>query len=124
MQEFLALLFFPNISLIFKLSAIVAFSFLDYVILLINNVFLVIEDREEVIPLYRVAVTWSLILQIIVLIPLVASVYKFNVSSFYQAAAVAVLSFFYSFSTSFFHLLLYNRNISRYQCDRKCSRKY
>ncbi|KKS66322.1 MAG: hypothetical protein UV35_C0018G0001 [candidate division WWE3 bacterium GW2011_GWB1_42_6] len=106
----LALLFFPNISLIFKLSAIVAFSFLDYVILLINNVFLVIEDREEVIPLYRVAVTWSLILQIIVLIPLVASVYKFNVSSFYQAAAVAVLSFFYS---------LYQIWVTRYDKDAK-----
>ena len=90
----LSLLLFPNISVIFRLAAIVAFSLLDYIILLIDNVFLVIEDREELIPLYRVAVTWSLILQIIVLIPLVASVYKFNVNSFYQAGVVAILSFF------------------------------
>src|SRR3989339_258201 len=106
----LALLLFPNISLVFKLSAIIAFSFLDYIILLINNVFLVIEDREELIPLYRVAVTWSLILQIIVLIPLVASVYKFNVNSFYQAGVVAILSFFYS---------LYQIWVTRYDKDAK-----
>ena len=106
----LALLLFPNISLVFKLSAIIAFSFLDYIILLINNVFLVIEDREEVIPLYRVAVTWSLILQIIVLIPLVASIYKFNVNSFYHATAVAVLAFFYS---------LYQIWVTRYDKDAK-----
>ena len=106
----LSLLLFPNISVIFRLAAIVAFSLLDYIILLIDNVFLVIEDREELIPLYRVAVTWSLILQIIVLIPLVASVYKFNVNSFYQAGVVAILSFFYS---------LYQIWVTRYDKDAK-----
>lgn len=105
-----SLLLFPNISFAFRAAAIIAFSLLDYIILLIDNVFLVIEDREELIPLYRVAVTWSLILQIIVLIPLVASVYKFNINSFYQAGIVALLSFFYS---------LYQIWVTRYDKDAK-----
>ena len=106
----LSLLLFPNISVIFRFVAIVVFSLLDYIILLVDNVFLVIEGREELIPLYRVAVTWSLILQIIVFIPFVASVYKFNVNSYYHAIVVAVAAFFYS---------LYQIWVTRYDKDAK-----
>ncbi|HBY10045.1 hypothetical protein A2473_03795 [candidate division WWE3 bacterium RIFOXYC2_FULL_42_13] len=106
----LSLLLFPNISLLFRFAAIIVFSLLDYIILLIDNIFLVIEGREELIPLYRVAVTWSLILQIIVFIPFVAAIYKFNVNSYYHAAVVAVAAFFYS---------LYQIWVTRYDKDAK-----
>ncbi len=106
----LSLLLFPNVSLIFKLTAVAVFAFLDYVVLLIDNIFLVVEGREELIPLYRVAVTWSLIIQIVVLIPLVSSVYKFNINSYYQALAVGVISFLYT---------IYQIWVSRYDKDAK-----
>ncbi|GIW69701.1 MAG: hypothetical protein KatS3mg101_0448 [Patescibacteria group bacterium] len=106
----LALMFYPNVSFGFKMMAIAIFSFLDYIVLLIDNIFLVIEGREELIPLYRVAVTWSLILQIIVYIPLVSSVFKFNFNSFWQALIVAGISFFYS---------IYQIWVTRYDIDAK-----
>jgi hypothetical protein len=92
----LSLMYFPNVSIAFKLIAILAFTLLDYIVLLIDNIFLVVEDREELIPLYRVAVTWSLIIQIVVLIPLVASIYKININSVYQALLVSGTSFLYT----------------------------
>lgn len=106
----LALMLYPNVSFGFRILAIAVFSFLDYIILLIDNIFLVIEGREELIPLYRVAVTWSLILQIIVYIPLVSSIFKFNVNSFWQALVVSGVSFFYS---------LYQIWVTRYDKDAK-----
>lgn len=106
----LALIYFPNVSLMFKLFAILVFAFLDYIVLLIDNIFLVVADREELIPLYRVAVTWSLIIQIVVLIPLVAALYKLNINSIYQALLVSITSFFYT---------LYQIWATRYDKDAK-----
>jgi hypothetical protein len=55
----LSLHFYPNLGSVFKILVILFFSGLYYLVSLSDNVFLVVYDREEIIPLYRVAVTWS-----------------------------------------------------------------
>ncbi len=102
--------YFPNLGSLFKIFTILAFAGLDYLILLIDNIFLVVEDRQELIPLYRVAVTWSLILQIVVAMPLFAGIFKFNINSFYQSAIVSAVAFVYC---------LYQIWASRYDQDAK-----
>lgn len=92
----LFLYFFPNLGLPFKLVAVASFGVLYYLVSLMDNIFLVIQDREEVIPLYRVATVWSEILQIVVAIPLFAGVFKLNVVTFTQALVVGTVTFFYS----------------------------
>ena len=62
----LSLHFYPNLGNVFKILVILFFSGLYYLVSLSDNVFLVVYDREEIIPLYRVAVTWSQILQAVV----------------------------------------------------------
>ena len=92
----LFLYFFPNLGLPFKLAAVASFGALYYLVSLMDNIFLVIQDREEVIPLYRVATVWSEILQIVVAIPLFAGVFKFNAAAFTQALVVGTVTFLYS----------------------------
>ena len=55
----LTLYYFPNLSFLFKVIFVIGIAFLNYIILLVNNIFLVVISREESIPLYRVALTWS-----------------------------------------------------------------
>ena len=93
----LFLYFFPNLGIPFKLAAVASFGVLYYLVSLMDNIFLVIQDREEVIPLYRVAIVWSQILQIVVAIPLFAGIYKFNVAFFTQALVVGIVTFSYSY---------------------------
>jgi len=85
---------------IFKLLGFFIVSILYYLINLVNNIFLVVEEKADIIPLYRVALTWSQILLIIVSIPLFAGIYKLNVSPLLQAGYVGLLSF--SFTLYFF----------------------
>lgn len=82
----LTLIFFPNLSLIFRGFSIAGFAVLFYIISLVNNIFLVVETRQETIPLYRVASTWSKILIVTVSIPLLAGIYKLSLNSFYETA--------------------------------------
>lgn len=109
----LSLVFFPNLSEIFKLASLVAFGGLFYMISLVNNVFLVVESREEPIPLYRVAVTWSKILIAAVSIPLLAGLFKISINSFGEAlltTAVSLLFFVY-----LVWLLRYNPDTKKYK---------
>lgn len=92
----LSLIFFPNLSVFFKFGAIVTFCVAFYITSLINNVFLVVEDRNEFIPLYRVAVTWSQIIVIIIAIPYFAGVFKLNENTFIQNLITGVSSFLFS----------------------------
>lgn len=108
-----ALLFFnsfPNLGSISKVVAVLCFGVFYYLVSLIDNVFLVVQDREEVIPLYRVATAWSQIIQIIVAIPLFSGIFKLGVNGVYQGILVGIISFFY---------VIYQIWASRYDKDAK-----
>jgi hypothetical protein len=62
-----------------------------YIIAIVDNIFLVVNEREETIPLYRAAVPWSQILLVTVSIPLYAGIFKIPT---YSLAQVALISFF------------------------------
>ena len=85
----LSLVFFPNLALPIRIATISAVGVLMYAISLVNNIFLVVYERGEVIPLYRVAVTWSQILLIIVAIPFFSGIFKLPVNGLYQSILVA-----------------------------------
>jgi hypothetical protein len=88
---------FPNFTLVFKLGAIFGGGILQYLILLATNIFLVVRDKEEAIPLYRVAVTWSQILVSLVAIPLFVGLAKLPVNAFLQTALFGLLGFIFSY---------------------------
>ena len=93
----LSLRFYPNLGFIFKLFVILFFSVVYYLVSLADNVMLVVHDREEIIPLYRVAVTWSQILQVIVAIPLFAGIFKLNLNAFIQSLFISMISIAFSY---------------------------
>lgn len=92
----LSLNFFPNLSLAFRISSLVFSSAALYLVSLVNNVFVVVEDKEETIPLYRVATTWAQILIVIIAIPFFAGVFKIPSTFFLQNIVVAISSFLFS----------------------------
>jgi hypothetical protein len=109
----LSIIFFPSLSDVFRLAALIVFTGLFYLISLVNNVFLVVASREEPIPLYRVAVTWSKILIATVSIPLFAGVFKISINSFVETGAVALISaLFYSYLVWF---LKPNPDVKKYR---------
>jgi hypothetical protein len=77
--------YFPNIGFVFKTLTIISFGVFYYFVSLVDNVFLVVQNREEVIPLYRVATAWSQIIQVIVAIPLFSSIFKLRVNGILQS---------------------------------------
>ena len=93
----LSLNYYPNLGSTFKILVISFFAGLYYLVSLADNVFLVVHDREEIIPLYRVAVTWSQILQVIVAIPLFAGIFKLNTQVFVHSSIVALVSFLFCY---------------------------
>ncbi len=84
--------FFPNLSVLMKRLSYVLFFSLFYILSLVNNVFLVVSSREESIPLYRVAVTWSKILISLISIPLLAGLFKISVNAFGETLLILLLS--------------------------------
>ncbi len=87
--------YFPNFTLAFKIMGLLGMAVLLYLISLVNNIFLVVEDREEVIPLYRVASTWAIILLVIVSIPIFVGIYKSDTTPVFQSLVGGLLSFVY-----------------------------
>lgn len=85
---FLSFEFFPNLSLMFKAISILVFGVIFYIVLVVNNVFLVVASRNEIIPLYRVAVTWSKILLVTIAIPFYAGIFKLPVDAYLQTLLV------------------------------------
>lgn len=88
----LSLHFFPNLGLPTKVITIGAVGGLIYAMSLVTNIFLVVYERQEAIPLYRVAVTWSQILLIVVSIPFFSGVFKLPMNSIFQALVAALVS--------------------------------
>jgi hypothetical protein len=93
----LSLHFFPNLGFWFQLMVIAFFGSMYYLVSLSDNIFLVVHDREEVIPLYRVAVTWSQILQVVVAIPLFAGIFKMNSTAFVQSFLISFITFLFTY---------------------------
>jgi len=89
--------FYPNLGYLFKLMMLGIFSFLYYIVSLVDNIFLVIQDREEQIPMYRVASTWSQILSVIIAIPLYSSIFKLNLLFIWQSLFVFISALLFSF---------------------------
>lgn len=93
----LSLKFYPNLGYVFKIFVVAFFSGIYYLVSLADNIFLVVNDREEIIPLYRVAVTWSQILQVIVAIPLFAGIFKLNIVTFTHSLIISSISFLFTY---------------------------
>lgn len=93
----LSLHFFPNLGFWFQMVVIGFFGLMYYLVSLSDNIFLVVHDREEIIPLYRVAVTWSQILQVVVAIPLFAGIFKMNTTAFVQCFLISFISFLFTY---------------------------
>lgn len=87
---------YPNLSRVFKVAGIAFFCLLYYLVCLMDNIFLVIHSRDEVIPLFRVAMTWTQIFQVLVSIPLFASIYRYPLNGFKQIALVIVITFIFN----------------------------
>jgi len=81
---FLVLRYFPNLALTFRLLSIFGYAALYYVVSLVDNIFLVVNERKEIIPLYRVAVTWSHIMIITIAIPFYTGIFKLPINSLFQ----------------------------------------
>lgn len=88
----LSLIYFPNLSLLLRIITLGTVGALMYAISLMNNIFLVVFEREETIPLYRVAVTWSQILLVIVSIPFFSGVFKIPINPIYQTLVVSLVA--------------------------------
>lgn len=90
---YLSLYHFPNFSPLFKAVALIFASSLYYLISLVNNILLVVDERESVFPLYRVAITWGQILLSFISIPVYVGIYKFDQGPLYQNFLAGVLTF-------------------------------
>jgi len=109
----LSLIYFPNLSRIFKLLTLLVYAFILYMVLLVNNVFLVVEERREIIPLYRVASTWSKILISTVSIPLLAGLFKLNQNALVETAVSGLSAFL--FYLYLLWSLKYNHEVKKYR---------
>jgi len=95
----ISLFYFPNLGLPVKIVFILATFIGLYIVSLINNVFLVVEEKKDLIPLYRVAVTWSQIVFVTIAIPFFAGVFKIPTNSIFQNGIVAVSAFLFAVYT-------------------------
>lgn len=103
--------FYPNLSYIFKVGALLIFSLMYYIVAFVDNVFFVVQDREEQIPLYRVASTWGQILSVVIAIPLYAAISKFNLLFFVQAGLIFISSLLFSFYQ--FWILSFDKDLKK-----------
>lgn len=85
-------LYYPNLSFPVKLMAGVFNVFLLYTLLLLNNVLLVVGNREEVIPVYRVAISWVQIVLLGVSISLFTGIHRVLIQPVMQTLVVAGVS--------------------------------
>ena len=109
----LGLIFFPNLSAVFKYLLMFFSGAFFYLSLLINNLiidmgdFVVVIIAEKVedtsLPLFRVGQVWLQILLIILTIPFITVVYKFNLHFYFHSLAI----FVYLFLSSYVYLHTY-----------------
>lgn len=88
----LSVYYFPNLALPIIILGYIAFGVLNYIVFLVNNIFLVIQEKGSLIPLYSVAITWVQILIIVIAIPFYSGVYKLPLNILLQGLIVLVSS--------------------------------
>lgn len=97
--------YFPNLGPAVKIMAFFGLALASYIILLVNNIFLVVEEKGNLIPLYNAAVTWVQILVIVISIPFISGVYKipstFLIQNLIVAVSAALLCFYMIWCMSF-----------------------
>lgn len=86
-------IYYPNLSLFFKIAAVAFYSVLLYTLLLLNNVLLVVESREMHIPVYRVAINWVQIVLLSISISLFTGLLRVQIQPLIQLTFVMITSF-------------------------------
>ncbi len=94
-SAFFFFVYYPNLSVIIKLGAGLFYTTLLYTLLLLNNVLLVVNSREDVIPVYRVAVNWVQIVLLSTSISLFTGLHRLQIQPVFQTALVTSAAFFY-----------------------------
>lgn len=94
---YLTFYYFPNLGPLIKVLAYISFCLMSYVLLLVNNIFVVILEKGSLIPLYTAAVAWVQILVIIISIPYISGVYKIPINFFVQNFVVFISALMFNF---------------------------
>lgn len=92
----LSINYFPNLGLFVKFAGLSTLVVMFYAISLVNNIFLVVIDRNNMIPLYRVATTWLTILLVVTAMPFFAGVYKLPTSALIQLLFISISTFLFT----------------------------
>ncbi len=106
----LSINYFPNLGLLVKIAGLLTLVAMFYGISLVNNIFLVVIYRKNMIPLYRAAVTWLTIFLVVTAIPFFAGVYKLPISALIQFIFIAIATFLFT---------LYNIWVTGFDSDTK-----
>jgi hypothetical protein len=99
----LGLIFFPNLSAVFKYLLMFFSGAFFYLSMLINNLIIAEKIEDTSLPLFRVGQVWLQILLIILTIPFITVVYKFNLHFYFHSLAI----FVYLFISSYVYLHTY-----------------
>ncbi|MEK7595404.1 MAG: hypothetical protein AAB443_02350 [Patescibacteria group bacterium] len=84
---------FPNFSFLMRVLITFIIFNLYYIMLLVLNIFAVVEDRGKSIPLYRVAITWVQILIVVFSIPSYSVMFKLAIHPLMQVLLVTLSTF-------------------------------
>jgi hypothetical protein len=95
----LSVLYFPNLGLLVKLGSLIFNAAILYAISLVNNIFLVVLYKQGMIPLYRAATTWLLILLVITAIPFYTGILKLPLLSFVQMGVIGLSALLFALYT-------------------------
>ena len=76
--------YYQSLGTLLKVISVIYFGVMYYLISLVDNILLVVHSRDESIPLYRVAVSWSQILEILVALPLISSIYRMDLPNLWH----------------------------------------
>lgn len=95
----LSVLYFPNLGLLVKIGSLVFNALILYAASLVNNIFLVVLYKQGMIPLYRAATTWLLILLVITAIPFYTGILKLPLLVFIQYGVIGLSAWLFSLYT-------------------------
>lgn len=109
----LGLIFFPNLSSLFKYLLMFSSGGIVYLSFLINNLIIAEKVEDESLPLFRVGQIWLQILLITLSIPLVTVIYKFNLPFYLHSLVIFVYLIFSSYVYLHTYMLSKNSQIGR-----------
>ncbi len=99
----MGLIFFPNLSFLFKYLLMFFSGALFYLSLLINNLIIAEKVEDTSLPLFRVGQVWLQILLIVLTIPFITVIYKFNFKFYIHSLFI----FIYLLTSSYVYLHSY-----------------